>query len=167
MLDDDDMRQVNEVAIPMAVSAPTPSMVSVAASPSVNRRLARRARQAANGATRVPVWVAVFGANHPDAVCRWAYDAATTRRHALRRAVASTSGTGREFRRREHQGECPQPRDASAHGAPPFAVWTARLASDLTGVPHIGRVQITPDAKSYAYGQIRQLSELYLVEGVK
>jgi Tol biopolymer transport system component/tRNA A-37 threonylcarbamoyl transferase component Bud32 len=46
-------------------------------------------------------------------------------------------------------------------------IWKMLRPSDLTGVPHIGRVQITPDAKSYAYGQIRQLSELYLVEGVK
>jgi len=46
-------------------------------------------------------------------------------------------------------------------------LWKMLRPADLTGVPHIGRVQITPDAKSYAYGQIRQLSELYLVEGVK
>jgi eukaryotic-like serine/threonine-protein kinase len=46
-------------------------------------------------------------------------------------------------------------------------VWKVLAPSDLTGVQHIGRVQITPDAKSYAYGHIRQLSELYLVDGVK
>jgi hypothetical protein len=46
-------------------------------------------------------------------------------------------------------------------------VWKVLAPSDLTGVQHIGRVQITPDAKSYAYGHIRQLSELYLMQGVK
>jgi len=34
-------------------------------------------------------------------------------------------------------------------------------------MPAIGRVQITLDAKSYAYGHVRQLSELFLVEGLK
>jgi hypothetical protein len=46
-------------------------------------------------------------------------------------------------------------------------VWKVLGPADVTGVQHIGRVQITPDARSYAYGHIRQLSELYLVEGVK
>jgi hypothetical protein len=39
--------------------------------------------------------------------------------------------------------------------------------ADPTGVPHIGRVRITPDARSYVYGQIRHLSEMYLVQGVR
>lgn len=46
-------------------------------------------------------------------------------------------------------------------------VWKVLAPSDLTGVQHIGRVQMTPDASSYAYGHVRQLSELYLVEGLK
>jgi len=46
-------------------------------------------------------------------------------------------------------------------------VWKVLGPADLTGVPHSGRVQITPDAKSYAYGHMRQLSELFLVEGLK
>ncbi len=46
-------------------------------------------------------------------------------------------------------------------------VWKVLGPADVTGVQHIGRVQITPDARSYAYGHIRQLSELYLVDGVK
>jgi Tol biopolymer transport system component len=46
-------------------------------------------------------------------------------------------------------------------------IWKVLGPSDLTGVPYSGRVQITPDAKSYAYGHVRQLSELFLVEGLK
>jgi Tol biopolymer transport system component len=46
-------------------------------------------------------------------------------------------------------------------------VWKVLGPSDLTGVPHIGRVQITPDGSGYAYGHIRLLSELYLVQGVR
>jgi Tol biopolymer transport system component len=46
-------------------------------------------------------------------------------------------------------------------------VWKVLAPADQTGVPSIGRVQITPDATSYAYGHVRQLSELFLVEGLK
>jgi len=46
-------------------------------------------------------------------------------------------------------------------------VWKVLAPADLTGVPNIGRVQITPDARSYAYGHVRQLSELFLVDGLK
>jgi Tol biopolymer transport system component len=46
-------------------------------------------------------------------------------------------------------------------------VWRVLAPADLTGVPNIGRVQITPDARAYAYGHVRQLSELFLVEGLK
>jgi len=46
-------------------------------------------------------------------------------------------------------------------------VWKVLGPADLTGVPFSGRVQITPDARSYAYGHVRQLSELFLVEGLK
>jgi eukaryotic-like serine/threonine-protein kinase len=46
-------------------------------------------------------------------------------------------------------------------------VWKVLGPADLTGVPYSGRVQITPDARSYAYGHVRQLSELFLVEGLK
>jgi len=46
-------------------------------------------------------------------------------------------------------------------------VWKVLAPADPTGVPSIGRVQITPDARSYAYGHVRQLSELFLVEGLK
>src|SRR5438128_925577 len=45
--------------------------------------------------------------------------------------------------------------------------WKVLAPADPTGVPSIGRVQITPDARSYAYGHVRQLSELFLVEGLK
>jgi eukaryotic-like serine/threonine-protein kinase len=68
---------------------------------------------------------------------------------------------------------------AFRHGEAPCTVYRLDLASrrkevwkvlgpaDLTGVPYSGRVQITPDAKSYAYGHVRQVSELFLVEGLK
>jgi len=46
-------------------------------------------------------------------------------------------------------------------------VWKVLGPADPTGVPHSGRVQITPDASSYAYGHIRHLSELFLVDGLK
>ena len=46
-------------------------------------------------------------------------------------------------------------------------VWKVLAPADLTGVPNIGRVQITPDARAYAYGHVRQLSELFLVQGLK
>jgi len=46
-------------------------------------------------------------------------------------------------------------------------VWKVLSPPDLTGVPHIGRVRITPDAGSYAYGHIRHLSEMYLAQGVR
>jgi hypothetical protein len=45
-------------------------------------------------------------------------------------------------------------------------VWKVLGPTDVTGVQHIGRVQMTPDARSYAYGHVRQLSELFLVEGL-
>jgi len=46
-------------------------------------------------------------------------------------------------------------------------VWKVLGPADATGVPNVGRVQITPDARSYAYGHVRQVSELFLVEGLK
>ena len=46
-------------------------------------------------------------------------------------------------------------------------VWKVLSPPDLTGVPHIGRVRITPDAGSYAYGHIRHLSDMYLAQGVR
>jgi Tol biopolymer transport system component len=46
-------------------------------------------------------------------------------------------------------------------------VWKVLGPADPTGVPSIGRVQIATAAGSYAYGHVRQLSELFLVEGLK
>jgi Tol biopolymer transport system component len=45
-------------------------------------------------------------------------------------------------------------------------VWKVLGPADPTGVPNVGRVQIAPDASSYAYGHVRQLSELFLVDGL-
>jgi hypothetical protein len=46
-------------------------------------------------------------------------------------------------------------------------IWKRLSPPDPTGVQHIGRVRITPDASSYVFGQIRQLSEMYLVQGIR
>jgi len=41
------------------------------------------------------------------------------------------------------------------------------VPSDAAGIDTIRGVEIAPDAKSYVYGYIRTLSDLYLVEGLK
>jgi Tol biopolymer transport system component len=46
-------------------------------------------------------------------------------------------------------------------------IWRVLSPPDLTGVLSIGRVRITPDARSYVYGQVRSFSEMYLAEGVR
>jgi serine/threonine protein kinase/Tol biopolymer transport system component len=38
---------------------------------------------------------------------------------------------------------------------------------DRTGILSLGPVQITPDGKSYVYGYLRRLSDLYVVDGLK
>ena len=46
-------------------------------------------------------------------------------------------------------------------------LWKQLVPSDDTGVVLVGPVLITPDAKSYVYGYIRIISDLYLVQGLK
>jgi Tol biopolymer transport system component len=41
------------------------------------------------------------------------------------------------------------------------------FVSDPAGVTAIGNVRMTPDGKSYAFSYSRELSDLYLVEGVR
>ena len=41
------------------------------------------------------------------------------------------------------------------------------MPSDDTGVVLVGPVLVTPNAKSYVYGYIRIISDLYLVQGLK
>jgi len=45
--------------------------------------------------------------------------------------------------------------------------WKELVPSDAAGIDTIRGVEIAPDAKSYVYGYIRTLSDLYLVEGLK
>jgi dipeptidyl aminopeptidase/acylaminoacyl peptidase len=46
-------------------------------------------------------------------------------------------------------------------------IWKLLSPADPTGVLSIGRVRITPDASSYAYGQVRHFSEMFLAQGVR
>ena len=46
-------------------------------------------------------------------------------------------------------------------------LWKGLFPEDSAGVISIGRVRITPDGRSYAYGYRRLLSELYLAEGLR
>ena len=41
------------------------------------------------------------------------------------------------------------------------------MPSDPAGVTAISNVVVSPDGKNYAYGYIRELSTLYVVEGLK
>ena len=45
--------------------------------------------------------------------------------------------------------------------------WKELLPADMTGVTNYPQIKITPDGKSYAYSYYRNLSQLYLVEGLK
>ena len=45
--------------------------------------------------------------------------------------------------------------------------WKELTPADPSGVGGIGPVHITPDGKSYVYSLYRDLSDLYLVEGLK
>jgi Tol biopolymer transport system component len=46
-------------------------------------------------------------------------------------------------------------------------IWKELMPFDAAGVTAISPPLVTPDGKSYAYGYIRMLSDLYLVEGLK
>jgi WD40 repeat protein len=54
--------------------------------------------------------------------------------------------------------------DLSTHSK---ELWKVITPSDKVGLVGVGPVQITPDGRSYAYHYVRQLSDLYLVEGLK
>jgi hypothetical protein len=45
--------------------------------------------------------------------------------------------------------------------------WKRIVPADPAGVDSIGGVAITPDEKSYVFAYPRQLSDLYVVEGIK
>ena len=45
-------------------------------------------------------------------------------------------------------------------------LWKELHPSDPAGIRNLGRMRITPDGKSIAYGVVRTASELYLVEGL-
>jgi hypothetical protein len=46
-------------------------------------------------------------------------------------------------------------------------LWRHIVPSDPTGIDSVGPICLTPDGKSYAYGYIRILSGLFMVEGLK
>jgi len=46
-------------------------------------------------------------------------------------------------------------------------LWKELVPADAAGIDTIRGINIAPDAKAYAYGYIRTLSDLYLVEGLK
>jgi hypothetical protein len=46
-------------------------------------------------------------------------------------------------------------------------LWKELAPNDPAGVLRIGRVRLTPDGETYAYNYLRNLSELFLVEGFK
>jgi len=43
--------------------------------------------------------------------------------------------------------------------------WKELAPSDRTGLDYLMNAVVTPDGKSYAYSWLRDLSELYVVEG--
>jgi Tol biopolymer transport system component len=45
--------------------------------------------------------------------------------------------------------------------------WRELMPPDPAGITTIGRIAATPDGKSYAYSYVRQLADLYVVEGLK
>jgi hypothetical protein len=46
-------------------------------------------------------------------------------------------------------------------------VWKQIVPADAAGVDNVGNILFTPDMKSYVYSYTRDLSDLYLVEGLK
>ena len=46
-------------------------------------------------------------------------------------------------------------------------LWRELAPDDRAGVPALSRICLTRDAKSYAFGYARALSELYLVDGLR
>jgi hypothetical protein len=46
-------------------------------------------------------------------------------------------------------------------------VWKELVPADLAGVIAVGPVLITPDGSSYAYDFVRELDDLYVIEGLK
>jgi len=46
-------------------------------------------------------------------------------------------------------------------------VWKQIVPADPAGVDSVGRAYFTPDLKSFVYWYARDLSDLYVVEGLK
>jgi eukaryotic-like serine/threonine-protein kinase len=46
-------------------------------------------------------------------------------------------------------------------------LWRELMPPDPAGITTIGRIAATPDGKSYAYSYVRNLADLYVVEGLK
>jgi hypothetical protein len=47
------------------------------------------------------------------------------------------------------------------------SLWKKLRPADPAGVEFIGPILVTPDATTYVYGYRRQLTDLYLVQGLK
>ena len=45
--------------------------------------------------------------------------------------------------------------------------WRSLMPGDSAGVTSIGSIRITPDGKAYAYSYLRNLADLYVVEGLQ
>jgi hypothetical protein len=48
-----------------------------------------------------------------------------------------------------------------------LAPWRQLTLQDLAGIARIEPVRIAPDGRSWAYGYVRVLSNLYVVDGLK
>ncbi len=46
-------------------------------------------------------------------------------------------------------------------------LWKELVPADRAGVYHVGQLFVTPDARWYAYSYVRDLSDLYMVEGLR
>jgi hypothetical protein len=46
-------------------------------------------------------------------------------------------------------------------------LWKSLAPTDRAGVYNLGLLNLTPDARWYVYSYVRDLSDLYMVEGLK
>ena len=64
-------------------------------------------------------------------------------------------------------GEVYRTRDTRLNRDIAVKVLPSSFAPDQAGVPEINGIHITPDARSFAYSFRQELSQLYLVEGLR